>query len=169
MPSQPTDSALRAFLEALREEGIKHILIGAMAAIRQGAPLMTVDYDFWVQLPERQYVKLLTIVHRQGGTIRARTLYELRDGTQVNAVFEPDGLKAFSTEWKGCLQGKLEGVPIRILPIERVIASKRAANRDKDIAVLPVLERTARLAKRLARKMATQSKWGKKRQRPKRS
>ncbi len=149
MPLESQDSPLGAFLKALREEGIDCILIGAMAAIRQGAPLMTVDYDFWVRLPERQYVRLLTIVQRQGGTIRARTLYELSDGTQVNAIFQPDGLCSFRTEWKRCAIGRLEGVPLRILPLQRVIASKRAAGRDKDLAALPVLERTLRLAKRL--------------------
>ena len=46
MPLQPQDSPLGAFLKALREEKIDCILIGAMAAIEQGAPLMTVDYDF---------------------------------------------------------------------------------------------------------------------------
>ena len=151
MPLQSENSPLGAFLTALREEGIDCILIGAMAAIRQGAPLMTVDYDFWVRLPEREYVRLLAIVQRQGGTIRARTLYELKDGTQVNAVFQPDGLRSFSVEWKGCHSGRLEGVSIRILPLHRVIASKRAAGRDKDIAVIPVLERTLRLAGRLKR------------------
>jgi hypothetical protein len=149
MPLQPQDSPLSAFLKALRAEGIDCILVGAMAAIRQGAPLMTVDYDFWVRLPERQYVRLVSIAHRQGGTIRARTLYELSDGTQVNAIFQPDGLRSFETEWKRCRLGQLEGVPLRILPLQRVIASKRAAGRDKDIAVLPILERTLRLAKRL--------------------
>jgi len=59
-----------------------------MAAIEQGAPLMTVDYGFWVRLP--------TIVQRQGGTTRARTLYELRDGTQVNAVFQPASRSTFN-------------------------------------------------------------------------
>jgi len=46
MPYKPSDSSLGAFLKALREEEIPNILIGAMAAIEQGAPLMTVDYDF---------------------------------------------------------------------------------------------------------------------------
>lgn len=149
MPLQPQDSPLGAFLKALRQEGIDCILIGAMAAIRQGAPLMTVDYDFWVRLRERQYVRLLTIVQRQGGTIRARTLYELSDGTQVNAIFQPDGLHSFPVEWKHCSVGRLEGVPVRILPLERVIASKQAAGREKDLAVLPLLKRTLRLSKRL--------------------
>ncbi len=149
MPLQPKDSPLGGFLKALHEEKIDFILIGAMAAIEQGAPLMTVDYDFWVQLPVRQYVRLLAIVQRQGGTIRARTLYELRDGTQINAVFQPDGLKSFAAEWKTSHWGKLENVPVRILPLSRVIASKQAANREKDIAVLPILRRTLRLARRL--------------------
>ena len=35
---------------------------------------------------------------------------------------------------------------------QRHIASKRAANRDKDIAVLPILERTLRLSNRLRRR-----------------
>ena len=149
MPLQPQDSPLGAFLKALREEKIDCILIGAMAAIEQGAPLMTVDYDFWVRLPERQYVRLLTIVHRQAGTIRARTVYELSDGTQVNAIFQPDGLRAFDAEWRISRWGELEKVAVKVLPLERVIASKRAAHREKDLAVLPILERTLRLARRL--------------------
>ena len=57
MPLQSQDSPLGAFLKAFGEEKIECILIGAMAAIEQGAPLMTVHYDFWVRLPERQYVR----------------------------------------------------------------------------------------------------------------
>jgi hypothetical protein len=152
MPLQPQDSPLGAFLKALREAKIDCILIGAMAAIEQGAPLMTVDYDFWVRLPERQYVRLISIVRRLGGTVRARTLYELSDGTQINAIFKPDGLRSFETEWKQCRLSHLENVPVRVLPLPRVIASKRAANREKDLAVLPILERTLRLAKRLQKR-----------------
>src|SRR5258705_12020118 len=80
MPLQPQDSPLGAFLKALRQEGIDCILIGAMAAIQQGAPLMTVDYDFWVRLPERQYVRLLSIVLRLGAAIQPQTFYKLSEG-----------------------------------------------------------------------------------------
>ena len=87
------DSPLGAFLKALVAEKIDCILIGGMAAIAQGAPVTTIDYDLWVRLPERQYVRLLAIAQRLDGTIRAQTVYELSDGTQVNAVFSPDGLR----------------------------------------------------------------------------
>ena len=152
MPHQPADRPLGAFLKALREEKIRCILIGSMAGIAQGAPLMTIDYDFWVELPERQYVRLLAIVQRQNGMVLARTLYELCDGTQVNAVFRPDGLRSFEVEFKGARRGRLAGQPVRILPLARVIASKRAAGRDKDRAALPILEQTLRLSRRLPNK-----------------
>ena len=149
MPPQPPSSPLGTFLAALHEVQIKCILIGAMAAVRQGAPITTIDYDFWVRLPERQYVRILAIVQRQGGTILARTFYELSDGTQVNAIFEPDGLKSFETEYKLSAVAMLAGQRVRVLPLRRVIASKRASGRDKDLAVLPILERTLRLSRRL--------------------
>lgn len=152
MPHQPADRPLGAFLKALREAKIRCILIGSMAGIAQGAPLMTIDYDFWVELPERQYVRLLTIIQGQGGTILARTLFELRDGSQVNAIFQPDGLRSFAVEFKGSGRGRLAGQPVRILPLARVIASKRAAGRDKDRAALPILEQTLRLSRRLSKK-----------------
>jgi hypothetical protein len=100
-------------------------------------------------LPEREYVKLLTIVQHQGGAILARTLYALSDGTLVNAVFRPDGLASFAAEFRRSPVALVEGQPVRMLPLRRIIASKRASNRDKDLAALPILESTLRLARRL--------------------
>lgn len=157
MSPQPPSSPLGAFLAALREAQIKCILIGGMAAVRHGAPVTTIDYDFWVRLPERQYVKILTIVQRQGGAILTRTLYELSDGTQVNAFFQPDGLKSFEAEYKRSSPAVLVGQRIRVLPLRRVIAGKRASGRDKDLAVLPILERTLRLSRRLQSHRAKQN------------
>ena len=151
MPAKPPDSPLGAFIAALREAKIDCILIGSMAAIRQGAPLMTINYDFWVRLPEREYVRIHTIIQRLGGSTLARTAYELRDGTQVNAIFQPDGLRSFKTEFRRSPIAVLEGHRVRVLPLARVIASKRAAGRDKDLAAMPVLERTLRLRRRLRR------------------
>jgi len=158
MPTQSSNSALGAFLQALKEEEIPCILIGMMAAVEQGAPLTTIDYDLWVKLPEREYVRLLAIVQRLGGTTLARTFYELSDGTQVNAVFSPDGLRSFDTEYKRSRDSTLGGQSIRVLPLDRVIASKRAAGREKDLAALPVLERTLRLSRRLQKQRKPKSR-----------
>jgi hypothetical protein len=89
MPAKPPDSPLGAFIAALREAKIDCLLIGSMAAIRQGAPLMTIDYDFGCAFPNRS--------------------------------------------------------------MSEMIATKRAAGRDKDLAAMPVLDRTLRLRRRLRR------------------
>jgi hypothetical protein len=157
MSHQSHVSSLGAFLKALREEQIDCILIGMMAAVEQGAPLTTLDYDLWVNLSERHYVRLLGIVQRLGGTVMARTVYELADGIQVNAIFHPDGLRSFAAEARQCRRARLDGQVIKVLPLARVIASKRASDREKDLAVLPVLERTLRLSRRLNRKKKHES------------
>jgi hypothetical protein len=147
MPTQPPLSPLGAFLKALEEQDIRCILIGMMAAVQQGAPLMTIDYDFWVDLPERQYVRILAIIRRLGGTIMAPTFFELSDGVQVNVVFKPTGLRSFSVEYANSPVIDFEGREIRVLPLERIIASKKAAGREKDVAALPTLERALRISR----------------------
>src|SRR5712691_4904786 len=114
MPHQPLDSPLGAFLAALREEKIPCILIGAMAAIEQGAPLTTIDYDFWVRLRERQYIRILRVIQRLQGTIQSQTFYELNDGTQVNVIFKPDGLRSFALEFRASHLRELDGQPVGI-------------------------------------------------------
>jgi len=68
MPLQPQDSPLGAFLKALREEEIDCILIGAMAAIEQGAPLMTVDYGIFVPRNLKKFFTPVNTIHTRSGS-----------------------------------------------------------------------------------------------------
>jgi hypothetical protein len=58
-------------------------------------------------------------------------------------------LASFRTEYRRTKLIKWEGVPVRVLPIERVIRSKEAAGRSKDLAMLPVLRDIAASRRRL--------------------
>ena len=152
MPNQPSISPLAEFLQELKQDKIRFILIEMMAAVEQGAPLSTIDYDFCVDLPKRQVARIYEIIQRCRGTLMAPTFYELRDGTQVNVVFEPTGLRSFTTEYARSRRSTFEGLKIRVLPLSRVIASKQAAGREKDLMTLPVLRRTLKLGSKLKRK-----------------
>ncbi|MFA6564848.1 MAG: hypothetical protein WCV00_23285, partial [Verrucomicrobiia bacterium] len=81
MPHRTSQRPLGDFLQALREEKIDCILIGMMAAIHQGAPLMTLDYDFWLRLPVRQYIRVLRLVQR-GATWHPRHQAVSRSSSQ---------------------------------------------------------------------------------------
>jgi hypothetical protein len=119
-------------------------MVGMSAAILQGVPATTTDTDIWVDLPERRYVRLLKLVVQQGGVPLARTMYGLSDGSLVNFIFRMTGLKGFAHEYARARDLVWNGLSIRVLPLERIYASKRASAREKDIAHLPLLRRVMR-------------------------
>ena len=145
-------SAERALLEALNALGVRYLIVGMGAALIQGAPGTTQDIDLWFGLidPER----LRQAADRAGG------LYTPGFGLQppalggeglerVDVVLTASGLDSFESEFTGARAYDLDGVPVKVLPLERIIISKRAAKRLKDLAQIPMLE--AALAARNAR------------------
>ena len=119
------------------------------AAILQGVPATTTDTDIWVDLPERQYVRLLDLVVKQGGTAMARTMYGLSDGSLVNFIFSMTGLKKFAEEYAGAREIIWNNLKVCVLPLERIYKSKHDSAREKDIAHLPLIKRVM-----LGRKLA---------------
>ena len=123
-------------------------MVGMSAAIIQGVPATTLDTDIWVDLPERQYIRLFNLVERQGGVGLAKTMYALADGSLVNFIFSMTGLKKFAVEYKNAREMLWNGLKIRVLPLERIYQSKKASARDKDLAHLPLLENVIEAQKR---------------------
>ncbi len=111
------------------------------AAVLQGVIVSTIDTDIWVDLPERQYVRLMNIVVKQGGTPLAPTLYALADGRLVNFLFTVHGLRKFDFEYKNALDETIEGEPVKVLPLERILKSKKSILRDKDRVHIVHIER----------------------------
>jgi hypothetical protein len=118
------------------------------AAILQGVIETTIDTDIWVDLPERQYVRLMNICVSQGGTAMAPTLYVLADGRVINFLFRVDGIKSFDSEHKNAVVARLENQPVRVLPLERILKSKKAILRDKDKLHILLIERFLKCQKK---------------------
>lgn len=119
------------------------------AAVYQGVMLNTMDTDIWVDLPTRQYIRLWNIIRSQGGSALSQTLYVLADGKVVNFLFEVTGLKSFVAEYRNALTLKMEGLKVKVLPLARVLKSKKTIMREKDIAHIPHIERALRARKKL--------------------
>ena len=58
-------------------------------------------------------------------------------------VLTMDGLQNFDAELAKSVEIPIGRTKVRVLSLERIIASKRAANREKDRLILPVLEAAA--------------------------
>jgi hypothetical protein len=61
---------------------------------------------------------------------------------RIDVVLTAHGLRDFAEEYEAGIEREIEGVLLRVLSLDRVIASKRATGRAKDAASLPVLEAT---------------------------
>ena len=119
------------------------------AAILQGVPATTLDTDLWIDLPPRQYMRVLTLCDRLGAHIRANTVVELTDGSQVNFLYEVHGLRGFASEYRNARKLYWMGTKVSVLPLKRIYESKRFVGRPKDLAHLPVIEQTIRLERRV--------------------
>ena len=145
-------SPLARLIQSLGQEKIRFQIAGMTAAVYQGVMLNTMDTDIWVDLPTRQYIRLWNIIRSQGGSALSQTLYVLADGKVVNFLFEITGLKNFAAEYRNALLVKMEGLPIKVLPLARILKSKKAILRDKDIAHIPRIEKVLKAQKKLETK-----------------
>ena len=128
------------------------MVVGLAAAAAQGAPAVTQDVDLWFRdLSDERIRKALADV---GGVYvpptssRPPMLAGL--GTSLfDVVLTLHGLDSYDIEAQRAVKVRLGDVDVRMLPLERIIASKKAARRPKDLAILPALE-DALLASRAA-------------------
>jgi hypothetical protein len=118
-------------------------------AILQGVPTTTLDTDVWIDLPSRQYIKVLNLCRTLGAAVRANTVVELTDGSIVNFLYEVHGIRSFSSEYKRAKKLRWLGSVVRVLPLDRIYASKKFVARPKDLAHLPLLEQVMKLQRRL--------------------
>ena len=119
-------------LEAIEKEQIRYGMIGMAAAVAQGVMANTLDVDLWIDLPPRQYMRILNLARTLGATVAANTVVYLEDGTPVNFVYEVTGLGSFSRERRHMKSVPLDGHKVPMLRLERIMRSKAAVGRDKD-------------------------------------
>jgi len=87
------------------------------AAILQGCPATTLDTDLWIDLPPRQYMRVLRLCRSLGATIRANTVVDLSDGSLVNFLYRVDGLLGFGQEFRRARRLKWLGTTVAVLPL----------------------------------------------------
>ncbi len=133
-----------AFLRAMVCHRVPFLVVGLAAAALQGAPAVTQDVDLWVRdLGDPRFRRALAAV---GAALvpSVGTNPPMLAGpgvTLFDLVLRMDGLGDFAREARAAVRIEIErGLSVPVLPLERIIASKRAAGRPKDLLVLPVLE-----------------------------
>lgn len=127
---------------------LEAVLIGNAAAALQGAPVTTVDFDFLFRKTARNIVKMKAVATALRATILrpyypVSDLYRIvrdDDGLQVDLMATVHGIRSFAGVRDRAVVIEIGGAPVLVASLADVIASKRAARRPRDLAVLDVLE-----------------------------
>jgi hypothetical protein len=138
-------AAERQFFIALNELSVPYLVVGLSAAVLQGADTATLDIDIWFK--DRSDLRIADAAKRAGGVwipghfgMMPPTLGGDALGDRLDVVLTASGLESFEVEYRGARQIEVDEIVLPVLPLDRIICSKRAAGRMKDQAVLPALE-----------------------------
>jgi predicted nucleotidyltransferase len=145
-------SLLTTVTTALAKARLEAILIGNAAAAIHGAPVTTVDFDFMFRATPVNLGKLKRFAANLGAVIMrpyypASALYRVVNddsGLQVDFMPVIHGVKSFNSLRSRAEVIELGSHRLRVAGLADIIASKRAAGRPRDKAVLEVLEKTLR-------------------------
>ena len=125
------------------------------AAALQGAPVVTQDIDLWFKdLGDPRLTKALRAVGA-GYVPPSHLIGPMFAGdicTLFDIVLRMDGLKTFTEEVDGCLDIRVGNLELKVLGLDRILASKRATNRLKDQLAIPVLKDSMAARSRAKRK-----------------
>lgn len=137
-----SDQELR-FLSELDARGVRYLVVGMSAASMQGVPGTTQDVDLWFESLGDE--RIGEAARAAGGFWVTRLSPPMLGGglgDRFYVLLTMSGLPSFASEYDAARIETLSGVRVAVLPLERVLVSKRAAGRPKDAVAIELIERT---------------------------
>jgi predicted nucleotidyltransferase len=148
---------VETILKALHDERVEFIIIGGAAAVLHGSAYVTADLDICYSRARENLQKLVSALSPFNVSLRGapRNLPfrfdadSLRSGlnfTLTTAVGDLDilgeitGLGSYEEALQFSEEMEFFGLSCKVLTLEGLIKSKRAAGRSKDLTLLPELE-----------------------------
>jgi hypothetical protein len=142
----------------LDRHGVRYVLIGGLAAVLQGSPLVTADADICPAQERENLERLAAALEELEARIRtpddpeglrfprdavflarAEILNLVTRFGDLDIASRPAGTTGFAELARRAIAMRLRGVTVSVAVLEDVIRSKEAANRPKDQRALPVL------------------------------
>ena len=135
---------------ALKAAKLEAVLIGNGAAALQGAPVTTMDHDFYYRDSPTNRKKLEVIADLVGAKLirpfpDLASTYRMDYGStdfHVNFLAIAAGIKSIASLRSRATPVRMEGAELLVASLADIILSKRTAGRPKDKAVIDVLEKT---------------------------
>ncbi|MBM3788598.1 MAG: hypothetical protein FJW30_30045 [Acidobacteria bacterium] len=136
--------------DALAAAKLEAILIGNAGAALNGAPVTTLDFDFFYRDTPANQAKLRIVAEELGASLTQpfpalSTVFRIEHAEselQIDFTSQVHGVSSFNSLRSRAVRADFKGRSVLVAALGDIIKSKRAANRPKDIAVLHVLDHT---------------------------
>jgi hypothetical protein len=139
----PFSESELGLLSSLLKHNVRFMVVGLSAATLQGAPVVTQDVDLWF---EKLGDETISRALREVGaayvppSINNPPMLAGAGAELFDIVIRMDGLGTFAEEVKNCVEIPIGRQKLKVLALDRILASKLAANRPKDKLTIPVLQ-----------------------------
>jgi hypothetical protein len=160
-PGNVADFEPGQILRALEAHHVRYVVVGAIAAIAAGGPILTTDLDVTPERSRENLERLALALRDLDATprgasasdgvpfpIEAEMLATTDTWTlstrvgDLDLMFLPSGTRGYDDLRSGARRERIAGVTVTVAALADVIRSKEAANREKDAMQLPILRRT---------------------------
>ena len=149
-----TTQSFRRILELLEQHGVEYVVVGGVAAVLHGAPVTTFDIDALIKVDPAnidRLAKVLAILdarYREHPGLRPTTSDLAAGGHLLLATnsgpFDVLGFIGGGRRYEDVADSAqrmpVDDMTISVLSIESLIADKKALGREKDLAVVRLLE-----------------------------
>ncbi|HEX2473812.1 MAG TPA: hypothetical protein VHK01_03635 [Lacipirellulaceae bacterium] len=141
---------LNKVAKVFAEHRLEAVMVGNAAAALHGAPVTTLDIDFMFRKTPLNLKKLKAVAESFRAVI-LKAYYPVSDlfriindeqGLQLDFMSRLDGIRSFEGLRSRSTSVKFGEHELKIASLSDIIKSKRATGRDRDLAVLEILERT---------------------------
>ncbi len=137
------------FARLLEEAEVRYLIVGGYSVALHGFPRYTGDIDFFVAVSSENASKLIAVYEKFGfgdlglqeeDFVRPDYVVEIgREPKKIQVLTGIDGV-SFDDAWKNRVEVSINGMPLKFLGKEDLIANKRASGRPKDKIDLLELE-----------------------------
>ena len=135
----------REFLECLNRANVEYLLVGGFAVNFYGHHRFTEDIDLWIAVSDANFDRLLEAIRLFFGEPlegldkkflqNNESLFLGRVPNRIKVIQNASGVN-FNEAFPRRVEGKLEGVPVKVISLTDLKANKRASGRHKDLADL---------------------------------
>ncbi len=136
-------------LKCLNSAGVDYILVGGWAVNMYGYIRATVDLDIWILADMENAKKVYSAVAEFGAPVSEMKPEEFAEygmmfqigvaPCRVDIISKISGV-SYADAVQRAVPKTIDGIPVRVISLEDLIANKKASGRAKDLADVEVLE-----------------------------